>query len=136
MITEPFTIMLWGVTTDAVKKWLNGSSDATKIEGMAASPDVVEGRARLIRSASDLGLIQDGGILVTPVPAPSRAPVFGKIRTTVTDIGGMMNHASIVCREYGLPAVTGTVTASSDIKFGQMLHVDGTTGVVTILSAA
>ena len=136
VITEPFTIMLWGITTDAVKKWLNGSSDATKLEGMAASPGVVEGRARVIRSANDLGLIEEGEILVTPVTAPSWAPVFGKIRATVTDIGGMMSHAAIVCREYGLPAVTGTGTASSVIKTGQMLRVDGTTGEVTILSAA
>ena len=136
VITEPFTIMLWGITTDAVKKWLNGSSDATKLEGMAASPGVVEGLARVIRSANDLHLIQEGEILVTPVTAPSWAPVFGKIRATVTDIGGMMSHAAIVCREYGLPAVTGTGTASSVIKTGQMLRVDGTTGEVTILSAA
>ncbi len=136
VITEPFTIMLWGITTDAVQKWLVGSSDSTKLEGMAASPGVVEGRARVIRSASDLGLIQEGEILVTPVTAPSWAPVFGKIKATVTDIGGMMSHAAIVCREYGLPAVTGTGTASSTIKTGQMLRVDGTTGEVTILSAA
>jgi pyruvate,water dikinase len=51
----------------------------------------------------------------------------------VTDIGGMMSHAAIVCREYGLPAVTGTGSASSSIKTGQMLRVDGSTGEVTIL---
>ena len=134
VITEPFTIMLWGITTDAVKKWLVGSSDAKRLEGMAASPGVVEGRARVIRSASELDQIEEGEILVTPVTAPSWAPVFGKIRATVTDIGGMMSHAAIVCREYGLPAVTGTGTASSTIKTGQMLRVDGSTGEVTILS--
>lgn len=136
VITEPFTIMLWGITTDAVGKWLAGSADADRLEGMAASPGVVEGRARVIRSAADLGQIQEGEILVTPVTAPSWAPVFGKIRATVTDIGGMMSHAAIVCREYGLPAVTGTGTASSVIRTGQMLRVDGSTGQVTILSEA
>jgi len=136
VITEPFTIMLWGITTDSVERWLNGNSDSTKLEGMAASPGIVEGRARVIRSANDLGLIQDGEILVTPVTAPSWAPVFGKIKATVTDIGGMMSHAAIVCREYGLPAVTGTGTASSTIKTGQMLRVDGSTGLVTILPEA
>lgn len=133
VITEPFTIMLWGITTDAVQKWLNGAGGGSKLEGMAASPGVVEGRARVIRSANDLGLIEEGEILVTPVTAPSWAPVFGKIKATVTDIGGMMSHAAIVCREYGLPAVTGTGTASTAIKTGQMLRVDGTTGEVTIL---
>ena len=100
---------------------------------MAASPGLVEGRARVIRSADELGLVQEGEILVTPVTAPSWAPVFGRIKATVTDIGGMMSHAAIVCREYGLPAVTGTGSASSLIKTGQMLRVDGGTGEVTIL---
>ncbi len=136
VITEPFTIMLWGITTDAVKKWLTGDGDASKLEGMAASPGVVEGRARVIRSAAELGQIQEGEILVAPVTAPSWAPVFVKIKATVTDIGGMMSHAAIVCREYGLPAVTGTGSASASIKTGQMLRVDGSTGEVTILSAA
>ena len=101
---------------------------------MAASPGTVEGRARVLRSADDLGLIEQGEILVAPVTAPSWAPVFGKIRATVTDIGGMMSHAAIVCREYGLPAVTGTGNATTSIKTGQMLRVDGSTGEVTILS--
>jgi pyruvate, water dikinase len=101
---------------------------------MAASPGTVEGRARVLRSADDLGLIEPGEILVAPVTAPSWAPVFGKIKATVTDIGGMMSHAAIVCREYGLPAVTGTGNATTSIKTGQMLRVNGSTGEVTILS--
>lgn len=133
VITEPFTIMLWGITSDSVKGWLQGAADKSKLTGMAASPGVVEGLARVIRSPDDLGLVQDGEILVTPVTAPSWAPVFGKIKATVTDIGGMMSHAAIVCREYGLPAVTGTGSASSVIKTGMRLRVDGGTGEVTIL---
>jgi pyruvate,water dikinase len=65
--------------------------------------------------------------------APSWAPVFGKIVATVTDTGGMMSHAAIVCREYGLPAVTGTGFATTQIKTGQRLRVDGNTGAVTLL---
>jgi pyruvate,water dikinase len=59
--------------------------------------------------------------------------VFGKIKATVTDIGGIMSHAAIVCREYGLPAVTATGSASTVIKTGQRLRVNGGTGEVTIL---
>jgi pyruvate,water dikinase len=125
--------MLWGITTESVNRWLNGASEKGKLSGMAASPGLVEGRARVVRSADELGSIEEGEILVTPVTAPSWAPVFGKIRATVTDIGGMMSHAAIVCREYGLPAVTGTGNASSIIKTGQMLRVDGSTGEVVIL---
>ena len=133
VITEPFTIMLWGITSESIARWLDGGSDKSKLTGMAASPGIAEGRARVIRSADKLDLIQEGEILVAPVTAPSWAPVFGKIRATVTDIGGMMSHAAIVCREYGLPAVTGTGNASSTIKNGQMLRVDGATGEVRII---
>ena len=59
--------------------------------------------------------------------------MLGKIAAAVTDIGGMMSHAAIVCREYGLPAVTGTGNASAKIKTGMRVRVDGNTGTVTIL---
>jgi pyruvate,water dikinase len=100
---------------------------------MAASPGEVEGVARVVYDASELGQVEDGEILIAPVTAPSWAPVFGKIRATVTDIGGIMSHAAIVCREYRLPAVTGTGSASTRIRTGQRIRVDGTAGTVTLL---
>ena len=51
----------------------------------------------------------------------------------MTDVGGVMSHAAIVCREYGLPAVVGTGRATAQIRTGQMIRVDGTAGVVTLL---
>jgi pyruvate, water dikinase len=77
--------------------------------------------------------VRPGEILVCTITSPSWAPIFSKIKGTVTDIGGIMSHAAIVSREYGLPAVVGTGTATSRIKTGQMLRVDGSTGVVQIL---
>jgi pyruvate,water dikinase len=136
VITEPFTIMLWGITTDSVSKWLKGDDGGNELSGMAASPGDVEGIARVIKSTDDLDLLQDGEILVTRITAPSWAPVFGKIRATVTDIGGMMSHAAIVCREYGLPAVTGTGSGSTKIKTGMRIRVNGSMGEVTILEEA
>ncbi|MCC0078981.1 MAG: hypothetical protein H6899_03285 [Rhodobacter sp.] len=133
VITEPFTIMLWGITSDAIDRWVNAGDDDGALKGMAGSPGVVEGVARVLRSPDQLSELQKGEILVTPVTAPSWAPVFGKIGAAVTDIGGMMSHAAIVCREYGLPAVTGTGNASSRIKTGMRLRVDGNAGTVTIL---
>jgi pyruvate,water dikinase len=134
VVTEPFTIMLWGITTDRINAWLKGASKSDKLSGMAASPGLVEGKARVIRSADELDQVEDGEILVAPVTAPSWAPVFSKIKATVTDIGGIMSHAAIVCREYGLPAVTATGSASAVIKTGQRLRVDGSKGEVTVLS--
>lgn len=134
-ITEPFTRMLWGITTEQVQSWLGNDEDAQEnvLKGMAASPGAVEGVARVIMHADELGLIQPGEILVAPITAPSWGPIFGKIKATVTDIGGMMSHAAIVCREYDLPAVTGTGSASTTIKTGDRLRVDGGKGTVEIL---
>ena len=133
-ISEPFTVMLWGITTEQVQQWLGADGgEKGKLKGMAASGGVVEGKARVIFSPDQLGELEQGEILVAPVTAPSWGPVFGKISATVTDIGGMMSHAAIVCREYGLPAVTGTGSASTTIKTGMKLRVDGTNGTVEIL---
>ena len=66
--------------------------------------------------------------------SPSWTPVFGTIAAAVSDIGGIMSHAAIVSREYRLPAVVGTGNATSRIKTGDRLRVDGDAGTVTILS--
>jgi pyruvate, water dikinase len=134
VVTEPFTIMLWGITSESVKAWLGGGTgESGGLSGFAASPGVAEGPARVIFSADQISEVEDGDILVAPLTAPSWAPIFGKIGATVTDIGGMMSHAAIVCREYGLPAVTGTAFGTRQIKTGQRIRVDGSTGSVTIL---
>jgi pyruvate,water dikinase len=133
VVTEPFTIMLYGITTEAVSGWLNAGADTGHLGGMAASPGVVEGVARVVGGAEDLDQIQQGEVLVTRITAPSWGPVFGRIAATVTDIGGMMSHAAIVCREYGLPAVTGVGSATTAIRTGQRVRVDGNNGTVTIL---
>lgn len=134
VVNEPFTIMLWGITSDSIQKWLGGVSADGGLSGFAASPGVVEGIARVLTNAEQVADIQDGEILVAPLTAPSWAPVFRRLAGTVTDSGGMMSHAAIVCREYGLPAVTGTAFATKQIKTGMRVRVDGDNGVVTILS--
>ena len=133
VVTEPFTIMLYGITTDSVNTWLSGSVNTDELRGMAASPGSAEGPARVVTGAADLDDLQEGEILVARITAPSWGPVFGRVGAVVTDIGGMMSHAAIVCREYGLPAVTGTGTATTAIRTGQRIRVDGSSGTVTII---
>ena len=140
-IAEPFTIMLWGITTDKVKEWLKGvgevrAEDVSEIKGFASSAGVVEGPARVLRLLKEIVDIQPGEILVCPNTNPSWAPVFTNIKAAVTDIGGLTSHAAIVCREYGVPSVTGTGIATSVIKTGDILKVDGDTGVVSIVQRA
>jgi pyruvate,water dikinase len=133
-ITEPMTIMLWGITTERVRDWAAGAGEsASTLTGFAASPGVVEGTARVVLDLQQLGELEPGEILVAPVTSPSWTPVFGKIAAAVSDIGGIMSHAAIVSREYGLPAVVGTGTATTRIRTGDRLRVDGNTGTVTVL---
>ena len=133
-VTDPMTIMLWGVTTERVQEWARQQDGGHVLNGAAASPGVVEGPARVVRSVDQVADIRDGEILVCGSTSPAWAPIFSKITATVTDVGGVMSHAAIVCREYGLPAVVGTGRATSQIRTGQMIRVDGTAGTVTLLA--
>jgi pyruvate,water dikinase len=140
-VAEPFTIMLWGITTDKVKEWLKGvdvtqAKDVSQIKGFAASAGVAEGPARVLKLLKDIVSLQPGEILVCPSTNPSWAPVFTKIKAAVTDIGGLTSHAAIVCREYGVPSVTGTGVSTAIIKTGDILKVDGDSGVVEIVKRA
>ena len=140
-VAEPFTIMLWGITSDKVKEWLRGAEaqpgeDVSEIKGFASSAGVVEGPARVLKLLKEIVDIQPGEIMVCPTTNPSWAPVFTNIKAAVTDIGGLTSHAAIVCREYGVPAVTGTGIATSVIKNGDIIKVDGDMGVVAIVKRA
>jgi pyruvate,water dikinase len=135
-VTDPMTIMLWGVTTDRVREWARQQDGGSELRGAAASPGTVEGVARVVRSVSEIADVREGEILVCGSTSPAWAPIFAKIRATVTDVGGVMSHAAIVCREYGLPAVVGTGRASSQIRTGQTIRVDGSAGVVTLVREA
>lgn len=132
VVTEPFTIMLWGITDESIQRWLGSSSDAS-VSGFAASPGVVEGTVRVVMNSAEIDELKPGEILVCPITAPGWAPAFSRAAAAVTDIGGMMSHAAIVCREYGLPAVVGTGLGTRLLKTGQRVRVDGHAGTVNIL---
>jgi pyruvate,water dikinase len=136
-IAEPFTIVLWGITNESMAAWAKlreiGDPDkVTEMTGFAGSPGSAEGIARVCRSVQEIGQLQDGEILVAPTTSPSWAPAFQKIKACVTDVGGIMCHAAIVCREYGMPAIVGTGQATTIIKTGMRIKVDGNTGKIEI----
>jgi pyruvate, water dikinase len=135
IIDDPAIVMLWGITRDSLNAWLKSGTEqySNEIRGFAASNGVVEGPACVIKSVEEIGRLRQGDILVCQITNPTWAPIFQKIAGAVSDIGGSMSHAAIVAREFGLPAVVGTGNATSRIKNGQRLRVDGGRGVVTIL---
>jgi pyruvate, water dikinase len=135
VIDDPAIVMLWGITRENLDAWLSADSgaDSNEIKGFAASNGVVEGPARIVKSVEEISRLQQGDILVCQITNPTWAPIFQTIVAAVSDIGGSMSHAAIVAREYGLPAVVGTGNATSRIKDGQRIRVDGGRGIVTIL---
>jgi pyruvate,water dikinase len=135
VIDDPAIVMLWGITRENLDAWLSadGGANSNEIKGFAASSGVVEGPARIVKSVEEISRLQQGDILVCQITNPTWAPIFQTIVAAVSDIGGSMSHAAIVAREYGLPAVVGTGNATSRIKDGQRIRVDGGRGIVTIL---
>jgi pyruvate,water dikinase len=104
------------------------------LKGNAGSPGKVRGPAKVVRSLSEAGKLQKGDILVAETTAPSWTPLFATVAAVVTDTGGVLSHCAVVAREYGVPAVVGTTTATALIRDGQILEVDGDTGLVRICS--
>ncbi|MGD8486550.1 MAG: PEP-utilizing enzyme, partial [Chloroflexota bacterium] len=103
------------------------------VSGIAGSPGVVEGVARVVNSEAEFDSLQVGEILVCQMTNPAWQVLYGKIIAVVTDAGGTVSHPAVLAREYGIPAVVGTSTATYDIKTGDRLRVDGNAGVVEIL---
>lgn len=109
-----------------------GNIPKSALAGIPASSGTIEGRARVILKMEEAH-IEEGDILVTAFTDPSWTPVFVSIKGLVTEVGGMMTHGSVIAREYGLPAVVGVENATSLIKDGQRIRVNGTEGYIEIL---
>ena len=103
------------------------------VRGQGASPGVYEGRARVVPSAAALADIREGDVLVTVATSPAFNVVLQLVGAIVTDRGGMLSHAAIVAREYGVPAVVGSGDATQLIPDGARVRVDGGSGEVTVL---
>ena len=122
---------LWGFP----EKFHAGEPATTgEVRGLAASPGVVEGPARYVRSLDEFDQVQDGEILVCRMTNPAWVVLFTKISGLVTEAGGAVSHPAVVAREFGIPAVVGTTNAGERIATGDRVRVNGTTGVVEILA--
>lgn len=109
------------------------STESDVLRGTGASAGIVTGPARIALSQDDFGRIQPGDIIVCPSSNPSWVPVFTIAGGLVTNTGGVLSHAAVVAREFGLPAVVGTGDATTRIADGRLVEIDGTTGTVRLL---
>lgn len=108
-----------------------GAATETVLTGIPASPGTVRGRVRRMKLPEDD--IDEGDVLVTSVTDTGWTPFFGVAAAVVTEFGGLMSHASIVAREFGIPAVVGLNGACARLRDGQLVEVDGMAGTVTVL---
>lgn len=111
-----------------------GSSSGTdnEIHGQPASPGRATGPARIIRSLDDFTKVAAGDVVVAATTTPAWTPLFSRAAAVVTDRGTAAAHASLIAREYGIPAVVATSDATHRITDGTPLTVDGSRGIVTI----
>ena len=103
------------------------------LAGLPASPGRASGPARVIRTPEEFDRLQPGDVLIAPVTTPAWTPLFAHAAAVVTDTGSPLAHASLAAREYGIPAVVGTGNATAYLQDGQMVLVDGNTGLVEVL---
>jgi len=100
------------------------------VKGLGASPGRASGQVQVILDVKDIASFKKGGVLVTKMTTPDWLPAMSKAAAIVTDSGGMTAHAAIVSRELGIPCVVGTGNATSVLRNGQVVTVDGSLGVV------
>ena len=123
--TRPVTTMEKRI--DKTSKELKGEIILT---GTAASPGIASGKIKIVEKLEDLQKINKGDILVTKMTNPDMVVTMQKSAAIVTDEGGLTAHASIVSREMGIPCVVGTQEATTKLKEGETITVDGFTGKV------
>lgn len=103
------------------------------LHGNGASSGVVRGRAMVVHTLAEASKMQIGDVLVVQTTQPAWTPLFAIAAAVVTDTGGILCHAAAVAREYGIPAVVGVGVATSVLRDGQIVEVNGSTGVVHVV---
>jgi len=123
--------LLFDVRTDATPA--SSGAAAKTLKGFPVSPGIYEGPARVITNVEQLPTVQQGEVLIASSTGPTFNVVLPLIGALVTERGGVLSHAAIVSREYGLPGVVGCVGALKATTTGKRVRVDGGTGEVQVL---
>lgn len=104
---------------------------ANAVVGQPASAGRAAGIVRLVESPADFAAFRPGDVLLAKATAPAWTPLFARAAAVITDGGTLAAHASLLAREFGIPAVVGTGDATTRLHTGQHVTVDGTSGIVT-----
>ena len=125
-------IRFLGMDIEKIKAGRASRRNGEPLKGIAASPGRVTAPASVLNGPEDFAQMETGNVLVAAITTAAWTPLFARAAAVVTDVGGPLSHGSIVAREYGIPAVLGTGTATKRIRSGQVITVDGSTGMVTL----
>jgi len=123
--TRPITVIYKNVEGEDVD-----TTKAPILKGIPASPGVASGVVKIIKTPSELDKIKKGDVLVTKMTNPDYVPGMKRAAAIITDEGGQTSHAAIVSRELGVPCIVGTESATSKLKDGDMVTIDGDDGLV------
>jgi len=118
--------------TGAVEDDASGDGSAV-LRGAAGSSGRVRAVARIVRTLAQADRLASGDVLVAPTTAPPWTPLFAVASAVVTDTGGVLSHCAIVAREYGIPAVVGARGATTTLRDGDLVEVDGDAGTVRVV---
>jgi pyruvate,water dikinase len=105
-----------------------------QLSGDGISPGIVEGRVCVVRSPDEGDRLENGAILVAPATDPGWTPLFARAIGIVVELGGLLSHAGIVAREYGIPSVGNVAGATRALKDGDRIRLDGSQGRITVIS--
>jgi len=108
------------------------SRDPDIIQGLGASPGVIQGTAKVVRTLAEASKLEKGDIMVCEMTMPPWTPLFSIAGAVVAGTGGPLSHCAIVSREYKMPCVVGTLFGTAVITDGMTLTVDGAKGIVRI----
>jgi len=100
------------------------------LKGVGASPGIASGKIKIVHDLSELEKVNKGDVLVTKMTNPDMVVTMQKSAAIVTDDGGLTAHAAIVSREMGIPCIVGTKNATTKLKDGEVITVDGSSGKV------
>lgn len=103
------------------------------LRGNPSSPGTASGPARILMNLSQADRLKPGDVLVARTTMPAWTPLFGVASAIVVETGGILSHAAVTAREYGIPAVLGVANATTAIRDGQLLEVSGSEGRIRIL---
>ena len=110
------------------------SSESIVLSGIGCSAGIVRGPVRVVAELAQANTLKAGEILVTRFTDPGWTPVLGLVCGVVTEVGGLLSHAAVIGREYGIPAVLNVAGATQILKTGQQVEIDGTAGTVKVVS--